>query len=193
MPRRRSESHRTSRHPRPARPSATPAQDQREQLLTQAARLERHCREAGFAHVEVATDLDRGLNYRKSGLQRILVDIRRVRVSRLVVVTRDLLLRFGSELLFQICRFFGVEVVVSMLLQGFPVSSSSPRRDSHRLLFAPLRLAQPGARFMQRTGVWCASNGSQPVARPRRQASAPLVEALRLRPPAGTTVRLAPF
>ena len=133
MPRRRSESHRTSRHPRPARPSATPAQDQREQLLTRAARLERHCREAGFAHVEVATDLGRGLNYRKSGLQRILVDIRRVRVSRLVVVTKDLLLRFGSELLFQICRFFGVEVVVSMLLQGFPVSSSSPRRDSHRL------------------------------------------------------------
>ena len=64
--------------------------DQSAQLQTQAARLERHCLEAGFAHVEVVTDLGGGLNYRKKGR----------------------LLRFGSELLFQIFRFFGVEVVV---------------------------------------------------------------------------------
>ena len=37
----------------------------------------------------------------------------------------------------------------------------------------------PWARFIQRTRVWCASSGSQPVARLRNQASAPLVEALR--------------
>ena len=85
--------------------------DQREQLLTQAARLERHCDAAGFAHVEVVTDLGSVLNYRKKGLQRILNDILRGHVSRLIV-TKDRLLSFGSELLFQICRFFGVEVVV---------------------------------------------------------------------------------
>ena len=38
--------------------------------------------------------------------------ILRRRVSRLVIVTKDRLLRFGSELLFQICQFFGVEIVV---------------------------------------------------------------------------------
>ncbi len=86
--------------------------DQRKQLLTQATRLERHCHRAGFANVEVVTDLGSGLNYRKKGLQRILNDILRGRVSRLVIVTKDRLLRFGSELLFQICQFFGVEVVV---------------------------------------------------------------------------------
>ena len=69
--------------------------DQREQLQTQAARLERHCHAAGFAHVEVVTDLGSGLNYRKKGLQRILNDILRGRVSRLVIVTKDRLLRFG--------------------------------------------------------------------------------------------------
>ena len=83
------------------------SQDQREQLLTQAACLQRYCHEAGFADIEVGS----GLNYRKSGLQRILVDILRGRVGRLVV-TKDRLLRFGSELLFQICQFFGVEIVV---------------------------------------------------------------------------------
>jgi len=86
--------------------------DQREQLLTQAVRLERHCQEAGFAHIEVVTDLGSGLNYRKKGLQRVLLEILRGRVSRLVIVTKGRLLRFGSELLFQICQFFGVEVVV---------------------------------------------------------------------------------
>ena len=88
------------------------SQDQREQLLTQATRLEQYCHAAGFAHVEVVTDLGSGPNYRKKGLQRILTDILHGRVSRLVIVTKDRLLRFGSELLFQICRSFGVEVVV---------------------------------------------------------------------------------
>ena len=42
--------------------------DQSAQLQAQAARLERHCLEAGFANVEVVTDLDSGLNYWKKGL-----------------------------------------------------------------------------------------------------------------------------
>ena len=41
--------------------------DQAEQLKTQATRLERHCIDAGFADIEVMTDLGSGLNYRKKG------------------------------------------------------------------------------------------------------------------------------
>nr|WP_246217280.1 IS607 family transposase [Paraburkholderia panacisoli] len=86
--------------------------DQAEQLKTQAARLGKHCVDAGFAGVEVVTDLGSGLNYRKKGLQRLLQDILRGRVARPVLVTKGRLLRFGSELLFRICEFFHVEVVV---------------------------------------------------------------------------------
>jgi putative resolvase len=86
--------------------------DQAPQLQTQAARLERHCIDAGFADIEIVTDLGSGLNYRKKGLQRILSDILRGRVARLVLVTKDWLLRFGSELLFRICDFFHVKVIV---------------------------------------------------------------------------------
>lgn len=86
--------------------------DKAEQLKTQAARLEKHCADAGFADVEVVTDLGSGLNYHKKGLQRLLQDILRGRVARLVLVTKDRLLRFGSELLFRICEYFHVEVVV---------------------------------------------------------------------------------
>jgi putative resolvase len=86
--------------------------DQAGQLETQAFRLQKHCVEAGFADIEVISDSGSGLNYRKKGLQRLLQEILRGRVARLVLVTKDQLLRFGSELLFRICEFFHVEVVV---------------------------------------------------------------------------------
>ncbi|SFU25896.1 MerR family regulatory protein [Paraburkholderia aspalathi] len=57
--------------------------DQAEQLKTQAARLEKHYVEAGFADVGVVTDLGSGLNYRKKGLQRLLMDHLRGRLARL--------------------------------------------------------------------------------------------------------------
>jgi predicted site-specific integrase-resolvase len=73
--------------------------DQAEQLKTQASRLQKHCVDAGFADIEVISDLGSGLNYRKKGLQRLLQEILRRHVARLVLVTKDRLLRFGSELL----------------------------------------------------------------------------------------------
>jgi predicted site-specific integrase-resolvase len=92
--------------------------DQAEQHETQAARLDRYRADAGITDLEVVTDLGSGLNYLKKGLQRLLGDILRGRVARLVLVTKDRLLRFGSELLFRICEFFHVEVVVLDAVPG---------------------------------------------------------------------------
>jgi predicted site-specific integrase-resolvase len=61
--------------------------------------LQEHCVAAGFVDIEIISDLGSGLNYRKKGLQRLLEEILRGRVARLVLVTKDRLLRFGSELL----------------------------------------------------------------------------------------------
>jgi predicted site-specific integrase-resolvase len=77
----------------------------------QASRLLKHCVEAGFADIEVISDLGSGLNYRKKGLQRLLQEILLGRVARLMPVTRDRLLCFGCELLFRICEFFRVEII----------------------------------------------------------------------------------
>ena len=70
--------------------------DQAARLKAQAARLERYCADAGTTDIEVVTDLG-GLNYRKKGLQRLLGDIVRGSVARLVLVMKDRLLRFGSS------------------------------------------------------------------------------------------------
>lgn len=43
---------------------------------------------------------------------KLLREILLRRVARIVIVTKDRLLRFGSELLFNICDGFDVEVVV---------------------------------------------------------------------------------
>jgi len=86
--------------------------DQAEHLQTQALRLQRHCEAKGYTNVDVITDLGSGMNYKKKGLQKLLTAILRGEVARIVLVTKDRLLRFGSELLFSICRFFQVDVEV---------------------------------------------------------------------------------
>jgi predicted site-specific integrase-resolvase len=86
--------------------------DQSEHLKTQAKRLEQHCEAQGYANLEVVTDLGSGMNYKKKGQQRLLLAILRGEVQRVVLVTKDRLLRFGSELLFSICKFFSVAVEV---------------------------------------------------------------------------------
>jgi predicted site-specific integrase-resolvase len=86
--------------------------DQREQLTPQAERLRQHCQAQGYARTEVITDLGSGMNYKKRGLKQLIAAILSGTVERVVLVTKDRLLRFGSELLFSICKFFSVEVVV---------------------------------------------------------------------------------
>jgi predicted site-specific integrase-resolvase len=98
--------------------------DQAEQLKTQALRLEKHCVESGFDGIEVISDPGSGLNYRKKGLQRLLQEILRGCVARLVLVTKDRLLRSGSELPFRICEFFRVEIIV---LDAVPDASREPQ------------------------------------------------------------------
>lgn len=86
--------------------------DQAEQLQTQAQRLERHCRSRKYANVEVITDPGSGMNYKKKGLKRLVSLIPGGQIGRVVLVTKDRLLRFGSELLFNICSYFNVEVEI---------------------------------------------------------------------------------
>jgi predicted site-specific integrase-resolvase len=86
--------------------------DQRKDLDTQAAVLEQHANGAGYNNCVLIRDLGSGLNYRKRGLNRMLSLIRDGRVKRVVLLRRDRLLRFGTELFFTLCSWHGVEVVL---------------------------------------------------------------------------------
>lgn len=86
--------------------------DQKEQLQTQGKRLLQHCQAMSWNPVELISDLGSGMNYKKPGLVKLLRLILTEQVNRLVLITKDRLLRFGADLLFQICSIFSVEVVM---------------------------------------------------------------------------------
>ena len=86
--------------------------DQKADLARQAERLALHCAASGWSDAEVIQDLGSGLNDRKRGLNRLLSMICRRQVDRLVLTHKDRLLRFGADLVFALCRIYGVRVVV---------------------------------------------------------------------------------
>ena len=93
--------------------------DQKKNLDTQAEVLTQYCVANGWTF-EVIKDLGSGMNYRKSGLKRLLHLILERKIRRLVLTHKDRLLRFGSELIFALCEAQQIEVV--MINQGEDLS-----------------------------------------------------------------------
>lgn len=85
--------------------------DQQKDLDTQVARLEKHISSSTDSY-KVIRDLGSGINYRKKGLRTLIKMIVNEQVKKIVVTDKDRLLRFGSELVFEICKHYGVEVEV---------------------------------------------------------------------------------
>ena len=52
------------------------------------------------------------MNYRKKGLVKLITTLLDGEVARLIVTHKDRLLRFGSELIFSICEYHDVEVLI---------------------------------------------------------------------------------
>ncbi len=69
-------------------------------------------KQAGKPVDRVISDLGSGLNYQKAGFRKLLLLILQGRVKKLILTHKDRLLRFGSEIVFQICRFFGVKITI---------------------------------------------------------------------------------
>ena len=85
--------------------------DQKRDLDRQQELLEAYCAAKGWRSYTIR-DLGSGMNYRKKGLQKLLEMILHKRAKRLVLTTKDRLLRFGSELVFSLCEIQGIEIVI---------------------------------------------------------------------------------
>ena len=85
--------------------------DQKEDLKRQVQVLELFAAQHGW-QIEIISDLGSGLNYSKKGLKRLITLITNNQVERLLLTHKDRLLRFGSELIFNLCEIFGTEVVI---------------------------------------------------------------------------------
>lgn len=85
--------------------------DQKADLDRQDMVLSAYCKSKEWDY-EVIRDLGSGMNYRKKGLTKLIEALLAGDVARLVISHKDRLLRFGSELIFAICEYHGVEVVI---------------------------------------------------------------------------------
>jgi putative resolvase len=85
--------------------------DQKADLDRQDAVLSGYCQAQGWDY-EVIRDLGSGMNYRKKGLVKLITTLLDGEVARLIVTHKDRLLRFGSELIFSICEYHDVEVLI---------------------------------------------------------------------------------
>ena len=85
--------------------------DQQADLGRQQATLEAYCAAQGWP-AETIRDLGSGLHYGKAGLPRLLDLIMKRRIRCLVPTHKDRRLRFGADLVFALCEWQGIEIVI---------------------------------------------------------------------------------
>ena len=83
--------------------------DQKADLQRQKTRLANYCLASGSSFL-ILDDLGSGLNYKKRGLKKLIREIITGQVSKIILTHKDRLLRFGSEIIFYLCSFFGTKV-----------------------------------------------------------------------------------
>lgn len=88
------------------------SRDQAEDLHRQVNTLHEYAAQQQWHDPWVIKDIGSGLNTRKPGLRSLIAAVLNRTVRRLVLTHKDRLLRFANDLILDICRSMGVEVVV---------------------------------------------------------------------------------
>lgn len=86
--------------------------DQKEDLERQKKRLENYCKDREIDQFQIISDLGSGLNYNKKGFKKLLKYIAKGEVKHLILVHKDRLLRFGSEIIFQLCKIYHTKITI---------------------------------------------------------------------------------
>lgn len=105
--------------------------DQKEDLIRQIERLDSYLKKRESTY-EIISDLGSGLNYKKRGLKKLIKLILSGEVSKIILTHKDRLLRFGSEIIFNICDFFGTEIEI--------IEEITPKSDEEALAFDVLEI-----------------------------------------------------
>ncbi|WP_420811477.1 IS607 family transposase [Natranaerobius trueperi] len=85
--------------------------DQKEDLKRQVENVTNYCIANGY-QFRIIEDLGSGLNYKKKGLKELLAIIENRDVERIVVNYKDRLMRFGYEVLEEICKLNNVDIEI---------------------------------------------------------------------------------
>ncbi len=88
---------------------STPSQ--KDDLETQVNNVRSYMIAKGY-QFEVITDIGSGINYKKKGLRELIEKINNQEISKVVILYKDRLIRFGYELIEYLCEINGVELEV---------------------------------------------------------------------------------
>lgn len=85
--------------------------DQKEDLIRQIDNVSNYCIARGY-QFKVIQDLGSGLNYNKKGLKELINSICSNEIERIVINYKDRLIRFGFELIEQLCQIYDVQIEI---------------------------------------------------------------------------------
>lgn len=86
-------------------------QFQKDDLETQIANVSSYMCAKGYKY-EIITDVGSGINYNKKGLRQLLEKICNHEISKIVVLYKDRLVRFGFEMIEYLCELNDVEIEI---------------------------------------------------------------------------------
>lgn len=84
---------------------------QKDDLQRQIANVETYMLAKGY-QFEVVTDIGSGINYNKKGLNQLIDMITNSEVDKIVVLYKDRLIRFGYELIENLCDKYGTTIEI---------------------------------------------------------------------------------
>ena len=88
---------------------STPSQ--KDDLETQISNIKTYMYAKGY-QFEIITDIGSGINYKKKGLQELIKKINNQEISKVVILYKDRLMRFGYELIEYLCEINDIEIEI---------------------------------------------------------------------------------
>ena len=88
---------------------STPSQ--KDDLQTQVENVKTYMYAKGY-EFEIIQDIGSGINYKKKGLKTLIDKICSGEISKIVILYKDRLIRFGFELIEYLCEIYNVEIEI---------------------------------------------------------------------------------
>ena len=85
--------------------------NQKDDLGRQVENLKQYAIAKGYSF-EVITDIGSGINYNKQGLKELIQKINNKEISKIIILYKDRLIRFGFELIEYLCKLNNIEIEI---------------------------------------------------------------------------------
>lgn len=86
--------------------------NQKNDLTSQLKFIEEYCTNNQIHVDDVYSDIGSGLNYKRKNFIKLINEITKHKINKVIIAHKDRLVRFGFELIEEICKEYNVELIV---------------------------------------------------------------------------------